>query len=142
MELFESINELSKIGILAKAIAREVVKELAALNAAPIVVEAEPPRAIVRIGSLVVDSLRHEVTANGRLIELKTQEFALLLALARGAGRAFSRAQLLDIAWSCDASPSERTVDVHIRRLRTKLGPDAKLLQTISRVGYKLDDRV
>lgn len=144
MESAETITQDSeRLALIAKAIAREVISELQKLNSTPIVIEPEPPLAIVNVGPLVVDTLRHQVTVNGQAIDLKPQEFALLLALARGAGRAFSRQQLLDLAWSPDASikTDERTVDVHVRRLRAKLGTDARILQTICRIGYKLEYR-
>ena len=129
---------------LARAIAREVVNELEKRNATvPTPVEAAPPDAIVSVGPLIVDTLRHEVTVRGRVLDLKTREFAMLLVLARGAGRAFSREQLLDLAWPTDVAlrTDDRTVDVHVRRVRAALGDDAKLLQTLHGVGYKLDDR-
>ncbi|MCE5219412.1 response regulator transcription factor [bacterium] len=97
-------------------------------------------------GRLRIDSLRHEVSLDGQEIELTPLEFALLLALARAPGRAFSRAQLVGSVYDTDYEGYERNIDVHIKNLRRKLfGCDC--IKTVFGVGYKLvvsdhEDRV
>jgi len=138
------LRDQQAITTLAKAIAHEVVRELWAFN----VVTATPPPPsddqVYHFGDLVVDVLRHEKTLRGKPLALKPREFTLLATLARFHGRVLTRAQLLGFAWPPDASvtvDSERTIDVHVRRLRVALGRDAKRILTIHAVGYKLDDR-
>ncbi|HMP06115.1 MAG TPA: winged helix-turn-helix domain-containing protein, partial [Lacipirellulaceae bacterium] len=67
-------------------------------------------------------------------------EFGLLTALVRHPGRAFTRAELIDVALGDDALVLERTIDVHIRALRKKLGAFADLVQTVRGIGYRLRD--
>ena len=129
----------STIRELAAAIAAEVVQALRAARSATAVTD---DREIIQVGPLEVDLGRMEAALAGRALDLKPRELALLAALARNAGRALSRAQLLELAWD-DAAlgsiESDRTVDVHVRRLRLRLGDNAAMLQTVSRVGYRLD---
>jgi phosphate regulon transcriptional regulator PhoB len=96
---------------------------------------------IRRIGELEVDESRHSVTVQGTAIELTAKEFGLLCALIRANGRVLNREQLLEGVWGyADAAEIEsRTVDVHIRRLREKLGPEAKRIVTVKGVGYRFD---
>ena len=92
----------------------------------------------MHVGPITIDLGRREATARGRAISLKPRELDCLAALARNAGRALSREQLLDLAWddaALDRVGSERTVDVHVRRLRLHLGEDAHLLRTMTRIG-------
>jgi DNA-binding response OmpR family regulator len=94
-----------------------------------------------RIGMLEVDALRHEVKLDGRPVEITPKEFAILEALARSPGRAFTRTQLLEQAFGFDYDGLERTVDVHILNLRKKIEPDAgspTYLLTVYGVGYKM----
>ena len=88
----------------------------------------------------MIDTKAHDVTDDGVPVTLKPREYALLLALARGAGHAFTREKLLELALFLDAAikTDDRTVDVHIRRLRIKLGNSASRIETINSVGYRL----
>lgn len=126
---------------LAKAIARELLRELRARAIETLAKPAQDSRAI-DVGPLKVDPTRYEVTWQGQHIDLKPREFALLSLLVQNAGRAFTRQQLLDLAWPEDMAcgiGSDRTVDVHVARIRAKLGQEAaRLIRTISGVGYKL----
>ena len=126
---------------LAKAIARELLRELRSRALEAVAKPAEDSSAI-DIGPLKVDASRHEVTWQGQPVDLKPREFALLSLLVNNAGRAFTRQQLLDLAWPEDMAcgvGSDRTVDVHVARIRAKLGQEAaRLIRTISGVGYKL----
>ncbi len=135
-----SADDHEAIAALAKAIASEVVAQFAALNDPPICVELDTQADVITVGALVIDTKGYEVTDDGVPIALKPREYALLVALARGAGRGFTREKLLELAWPSDAAvkTDDRTVDVHIRRLRGKLGSSAARIQTITGVGYKL----
>jgi phosphate regulon transcriptional regulator PhoB len=96
---------------------------------------------IRRVGELEVDESRHSVTVQGTSVELTAKEFGLLCALIRVNGRVLNREQLLEGVWGyADAAEIEsRTVDVHIRRLREKLGAEAKRIVTVKGVGYRFD---
>ncbi len=89
------------------------------------------------IGAVVVDTGRREVTCAGDVVPLTTREFDLLAYLAAHLGLALSRRQLLDGVWGEDWYGDERTVDVHVRQLRKKLG-DELPLTTVWGVGYRL----
>jgi two-component system phosphate regulon response regulator PhoB len=89
---------------------------------------------------IMIDRRRHRATAGDRALDLTPSEFGLLAALIRQPGRAFSRAELIDVALGDDALVLERTIDVHIRALRKKLGPHAELVQTVRGIGYRLRD--
>ncbi|MBX3189500.1 MAG: response regulator transcription factor [Labilithrix sp.] len=91
----------------------------------------------VKVGSLVVDRASHEVLVDGRPIALTAKEFALLAFLAQHRGRVFSRESLLARVWGARYDGGPRTVDIHVRRLRMKLG-DAFPLETLRGAGYKL----
>ena len=96
---------------------------------------------IRRMGELEVDESRHSVSVQRASVELTAKEFGLLCALIRVNGRVLSREQLLEGVWGyADAAEIEsRTVDVHIRRLREKLGAEAKRVVTVKGVGYRFD---
>jgi DNA-binding response OmpR family regulator len=98
----------------------------------PLAVAPEP----IVLGNLVVDAIHRSVRFGRRELDLKPREFGLLEILARHPGQVFSRAHLLDCVWPRDYDGDERTVDVHIARLRHRLG--ANLIQTVHGVGYKL----
>jgi DNA-binding response OmpR family regulator len=92
----------------------------------------------VTLGNLIVDPARREVTAAGRPIELRTQEFDLLLVLAENRGLVLSRDKLLELAWGYDFAGQTRTVDVHVAHLRDKLAGSNVEIETVWGVGYKL----
>jgi DNA-binding response OmpR family regulator len=89
---------------------------------------------------LVLDTGRHEVTVKGKKVELTPVEFKILELLASNKGRAFSRDQILDHLWGQEKFVVDRTVDVHIRNLRAKLGEAASLISNVRGVGYKLEE--
>src|SRR5262245_7688908 len=91
----------------------------------------------IEIGELMIDVARYETTVNGVPIDLTATEFRLLTALVKRRGRVQSREQLLQDVWEYDAKIDTRTVDTHMRRLREKLGPAAKHLDTVRGVGYR-----
>jgi two-component system phosphate regulon response regulator PhoB len=90
------------------------------------------------VGAITMDEERHVVTVNGVQIELGPAEFKLLRFMITYPERVFSRAQLLDKVWGDNAFFEERTVDVHIMRLRKSLGTAADCIKTIRSVGYML----
>jgi DNA-binding response OmpR family regulator len=97
----------------------------------------EPP---LHLGGLTVDPARHEVTFEGRPVHLTAREFDLLSYLVRNRGLVLTRDQILERVWGYSFPADTRTVDVHIRQLRSKLGDHAPI-RTIRGVGYKADDR-
>ena len=90
-----------------------------------------------KFGELTIDHPRHLVTWRGKQIELTATEFKLLAVLAQRRGRVQSREQLLRDVWEYNSLIDTRTVDTHMRRLREKLGPAAKFLDTVRGVGYR-----
>ncbi|MFM7139794.1 MAG: DNA-binding response regulator [Actinomycetes bacterium] len=89
-------------------------------------------------GDLVIDESAYSVKIKGQLIDLTFKEFELLKFLAQHPGRVFSRQQLLQEVWGFDYFGGTRTVDVHVRRLRAKLGPEYEnFISTLRNVGYK-----
>jgi DNA-binding response OmpR family regulator len=99
-------------------------------------VDGRPPT--ISVGDVEVDLARREARVAGAAVELTPREFALLQALAENRGLALSRRQLLDAGWGQDWYGDERTVDVHVRQLRRKLG-DGLPLATLRGTGYRLD---
>jgi DNA-binding response OmpR family regulator len=103
---------------------------------------AEGPRAdaptVMTVGEVEVDVGRREARVSGEPVALAAREFDLLAFLAENRGLALSRRQLLDGVWGADWVGDERTVDVHVRQLRKKLG-DAFPLSTVWGVGYRLE---
>ena len=91
-----------------------------------------------KVGALVVDLAAHEVRVSGRAIGLTAKEFALLAHLCEHRGRALSREHLLARVWGKSYHGGPRTVDIHVRRLRAKLG-DALPLETLRGWGYRLN---
>jgi len=92
----------------------------------------------VSLGELVIDEGTYTARLRGRPLDLTYKEFELLKYLAQHAGRVFTRAQLLQEVWGYDFFGGTRTVDVHVRRLRAKLGPEHEaLIGTVRNVGYK-----
>lgn len=91
----------------------------------------------LKLKDLEIDQERHEVKANGKLVALTAKEFQLLHYLANNPGRVYSREQLLDTVWGIEVAIETRTVDVHMRRLREKLGKAGDHLHTLRGVGYK-----
>ena len=92
----------------------------------------------VAVGELVIDEVTYSARLRGRALELTFKEFELLKFLAQHPGRVFTRAQLLQEVWGYDYYGGTRTVDVHVRRLRAKLGAEhEQLIGTVRHVGYK-----
>jgi two-component system, OmpR family, alkaline phosphatase synthesis response regulator PhoP len=86
----------------------------------------------------VIDIAGYEVRISGRRIDLTHQEFELLRFLAQHRGRVFTRQALLERAWGYQYAGGTRTVDIHVRRVRSKLGQAGELIETVRNVGYKV----
>ncbi|MGV9301896.1 MULTISPECIES: response regulator transcription factor [unclassified Nonomuraea] len=92
----------------------------------------------IRSGDLAIDEATYTARLRGRALDLTFKEFELLKYLAQHPGRVFTRAQLLQEVWGYDYFGGTRTVDVHVRRLRAKLGPEYEsLIGTVRNVGYR-----
>jgi DNA-binding response OmpR family regulator len=92
----------------------------------------------ITAGALVIDEATYSVRLRGRVLDLTYKEFELLKYLAQHPGRVFTRSQLLQEVWGYDYFGGTRTVDVHVRRLRAKLGTDYEvLIGTVRNVGYR-----
>lgn len=99
---------------------------------------AQQSAGTVSLGELMIDEGTYTARLRGRPLDLTYKEFELLKYLAQHAGRVFTRAQLLQEVWGYDFFGGTRTVDVHVRRLRAKLGPEHEaLIGTVRNVGYK-----
>jgi DNA-binding response OmpR family regulator len=101
--------------------------------------------ALITVSDLTIDPLKHEVRLHGRSIDLTPSEFNILLALASQPGRAFSRMELLDAAQGEAYAGYERSIDVHIKNLRQKLGDEPRApthILTVYGVGYKFNDKM
>ncbi len=93
---------------------------------------------VLKIGQLVIDLEKYEVTMTGRRVYLTYKEFQLLVLLASSPGRVYSRDMLLSQIWGYEYLGGTRTVDVHVRRLRSKIeDPDNSFIETIWNVGYR-----
>ena len=95
-----------------------------------------------RVGALYVCPDRHEVKVDGEPVHLTYKEFLLLCTLLENQGRVLTREILMDKVWGLGVERENRTLDVHIRTLRQKLGSVGGCIQTIRNVGYRLEDRV
>jgi two-component system phosphate regulon response regulator PhoB len=94
---------------------------------------------VLETGPLKLDPVKHELTIDGQPVSLALSEFKLLRFLMANPGRVFSRGQILDQVWGDHVFIEERTVDVHIRRLRAGLGPlGESMIETVRGIGYKL----
>ncbi len=100
-----------------------------------------PSREILTAGGLVVDLLEHTVTADGRRIALTFKEFELLRLFLSAPGVAFTREMLLARIWGGEYPGETRTVDMHIRTLRQKLGIYGTMIETVRNVGYRLEEK-
>ena len=101
-------------------------------------VSADPHSSEIRSGDVTIDEATYTARLKGNVLDLTFKEFELLKYLAQHPGRVFTRAQLLQEIWGYDYFGGTRTVDVHIRRLRSKLGPEFEaIIGTVRNVGYR-----
>ena len=99
--------------------------------------QSKPTGNIISAGSLTINPEQFNITVNGESILLAKKEFELLLLLAQKPGRVFLRNEILNQIWGNDVIVGDRTIDVHIRKIRQKLGIDC--IKTIKGVGYKFE---
>ncbi len=92
----------------------------------------------LRIGPIIIDRAAHKVLVDEQELELTPTEFRLLLTLAERRGRVQGRSHLLETVWEAAPDIQTRTVDMHVQRLRTKLGPAGELIETVRGFGYRL----
>lgn len=94
----------------------------------------------LRIGDIVMDTEKHTVTADGQNVALTLKEYSILMLLAENKGKVFTRDSLISKIWRYDYDGENRTVDVHIKSLRTKLGKSGDKIETVRGVGYKISE--
>ncbi|MSR06399.1 MAG: response regulator [Gemmatimonadetes bacterium] len=99
---------------------------------------AVSPGSLLVAGPISVDRAAHQVSVGGKPLDLTATEYKLLLTLAERRGRVQSRAQLLETVWEAHPSIQTRTVDMHVQRLRAKLGHAGDLVETVRGFGYRL----
>jgi two-component system phosphate regulon response regulator PhoB len=92
------------------------------------------------VGPIRIDRDRHEVTVDGAQVELTATEYKLLALLAQRRGRLQGRAELLEQVWDASPDVQTRTVDMHVQRLRAKLGDAGDLIETVRGFGYRIRD--
>ncbi|MDE7099153.1 MAG: response regulator transcription factor [Ruminococcus sp.] len=95
---------------------------------------------VISIGNITVYPSKHEVYSENQKVNLTLKEYELLLILIKNKGNVFSRDELLQKVWGYDFKGESRTVDVHIRTLRSKLGAGGEIIRTIRGVGYKIGE--
>jgi two-component system phosphate regulon response regulator PhoB/two-component system alkaline phosphatase synthesis response regulator PhoP len=100
----------------------------------------EESKKISLAGKVVIDLEKYEVTIKGKKVELTTTEFRVLQLLASRKGYVFTRDNILDYLWGEEKAVVDRTIDVHIRHLREKLGSSSSLIKNVRGIGYKLEE--
>ena len=96
---------------------------------------------VVTIGRVTVDRIKHRASVDQSPLDLTPSEFRLLDTMIRQPGRAFDRTELIDMALGADTMVLERTIDVHIRSLRKKMGEVADAVETVRGIGYRFRER-
>jgi two-component system phosphate regulon response regulator PhoB/two-component system alkaline phosphatase synthesis response regulator PhoP len=94
----------------------------------------------ISVGPLLMDLDKHETTVGGTPVDLTATEFKILRLLASRKGRVFTRDQILDYLWGHEKAVVDRTIDVHVRNIREKLGVASGLVKNIRGVGYKVEE--
>jgi len=121
--------------------ARELVARVKAVLRRQGTKEPELKTDIIKIkDTIVMDLNKYEVFVNGKKIDLTPTEFKIMQLLASRKGWVFSRNQILDYLWKEEKYVLDRTIDVHIRNLREKLGESAKFIKSVRGIGYKLEE--
>ena len=95
--------------------------------------------AVIEIGGIILDQSAHEVTIDGKQIELSFKEFELLTYFITNRGMALSRERILNHVWNYDYFGDARTIDTHVKKLRSKMGDKGEYIKTIWGMGYKFD---
>lgn len=102
---------------------------------------SDGPSEITSTNGITIDRIKHRVTVHGKEVSLTPSEFRLLNTLIQQPGRVFDRSELIEAALAGDALVSERTIDVHIRSLRKKIGEENQFIQTIRGIGYRFREQ-
>ncbi len=100
-------------------------------------INKEEDSGVLNLGNIIIDAAKYTVSVNGNIVMLARKEFELLLLLASKPGRVFLRNEILEQVWGNEVIVGDRTIDVHIRKIRQKLGVNC--ITTIKGVGYKFD---
>jgi two-component system phosphate regulon response regulator PhoB len=117
---------------------QELVLRVGAILRRTTAAAASSPTDVLTVGPLRIDRAGHRVSSDGRDIELTPTEYKLLLTLAERRGRVQARSHLLETVWDAAPDIQTRTVDMHVQRLRAKLGPAGELIETVRGFGYRL----
>lgn len=102
--------------------------------------DAQEPQDIIAVGEIEINSKKHEVTAAGEVVNLTLKEYELLKRLMKNPNIVMTRDCLLEDIWGYDFDGETRTVDVHVRTLRQKLGPCGEKIETVRGVGYRMSE--
>ena len=94
---------------------------------------------VIEKGGIVIDKAAHRVTIDGKDIELSFKEFELLTYFVENAGLALSREKILNHVWNYDYFGDARTIDTHVKKLRSKMGDKGEYIKTIWGMGYKFE---
>ena len=94
----------------------------------------------LKVGNISMNETKHIVTADGAKVTLTLKEFEMLKLFMQNPGRVLSRDRLLSEIWGIDYTGESRTVDVHIKTLRQKLGESGRMIETVIGVGYRLEE--
>ncbi len=119
---------------------KELVARVKAVLRRGVLMETQAPQETVKLGELVIDSVKYRVSYAGREIKLTATEFRILQYLASHPGRVFTREQLLNHALGDDVVVVDRNIDVHVRGIRKKLDVEPSPIETIRGVGYRMAD--
>ena len=100
---------------------------------------AAAPDEVIRVGEITIDKSAHQVTVDGNVVELSYKEFELLTYFAENQGIALSREKILNNVWNYDYFGDARTIDTHVKKLRSKMGEKGDYIKTIWGMGYKFE---
>ena len=102
--------------------------------------ESQDPQDVIRAGGIEINTRKHEVTADGEVVNLTLKEYELLKRLMKNRGIVMTRDCLLEDIWGYDFDGETRTVDVHVRTLRQKLGSCGEMIEAVRVVGYRMSE--
>jgi DNA-binding response OmpR family regulator len=133
-EKMDSLDDLIDDFVVKPYNSKELITRIKRLVKKETEVSTEP----IRTAGITIDPDKYEVYVNGKLVSLTFKEYELLKFLASHPGRVFTRDALLNQVWSQDYFGGDRTVDVHIRRLRSKIeDPTHVYIETVRNIGYR-----
>ncbi|MCK5057285.1 MAG: response regulator transcription factor [Candidatus Aminicenantes bacterium] len=118
---------------------RELVARVKAVLRRSKATQSHTSKQITVADMITIDTAKYEVRVQGKKIHLTSTEFMILKMLSEKPGWVYSREKILDLLWSDEKDVYDRTVDVHIKNLRDKLGPAGRLIKNVRGVGYKIE---